>query len=106
MDTIANFLSPFINSCNGSAGIASIPAIHPQFTVLNNPSPDFWTVCNSNPNAIITSTKLYSVLGATVPMVLNYSNDCLTIASSQLPRGIYFLQLETNEDTTTIKLVR
>jgi alpha/beta superfamily hydrolase len=106
MDIVANFLSPFINSCNNASAIAGVTPVHPQFTVLNNPSSDFWTICNSNPKIKIISTKLFSALGTTVPLVLNYRDNCISIASSELPDGVYFLRLETNEGATTIKLVR
>jgi alpha/beta superfamily hydrolase len=105
MDTVAGFLSPFINSCNAS-GIAGVIPSHPQFTVLNNPSSDFWTICNSDPKVKIISQRLFSTLGTTVPLRLNYRDNCISIASSELPDGVYFLQIETNEGATTIKLVR
>ena len=106
MDTVAAFLSPFINSCNVSTGLAATISVHPQFTVLNNPSTDYWTVCNSNPTVKIISTKLYSITGAIVQVTLNYNGNCISVSSSQLAQGVYFLQLQTNGGISVIKLMK
>ncbi len=87
-DGVQTYLNNFYNTCLVHDGSPTIKTEAPNIQLFPNPIQDFLYI--ENPTAIdITQIKVYNNLGQKV-MELPFS---ATLDFSQLPKGIYFIQL-------------
>lgn len=98
---ISNAIYPKVCKVNG---IDSKPeALH--YFVYPNPSNDYITIVNQNENTEIGKIRILDLSGKMV-FSGNTSNDLTTtINVSQLPKGMYILQIHENQSSFVSKLV-
>lgn len=85
--------------CTESSSIATLP-VEDNFTIYPNPVKDVLYIQNTSE---ITTVRVSNVIGATVMQVENYGADRISVNTSELQKGIYFISLENNETTLSNK---
>lgn len=74
-----------------------------SFKTYPNPTQDNWTI--ETQNIRISSITVYDVLGKRV-MAMEVEADKAVIDGSSLKSGLYFAQVETEEGTSSVKLIK
>jgi hypothetical protein len=74
-----------------------------SFSSYPNPTSDSWTVKSKDLN--ITTISVFDVLGKNV-LTLSPNSDEVTINASSLKSGLYFAQINTDNGTSSVKLIK
>lgn len=93
------------SGCSGEASTTLLsvdrPAADPQVSLYPNPATNQATISASR----LVSVKLINLMGQEVTH-RRVNNDTVTLDLQNLPRGIYFVRIETVDTTTTRKLIK
>ena len=101
--TSANVFIDNVSVVDNDQALSTNDLVKTAFRTYPNPTQDNWTI--ETQNVRMSSITVYDVLGKSV-MSMTPNEDRAVIDGSSLKSGLYFAKVETDEGTSSVKLVK